>query len=140
MKVKVVMNVGVWGEVRKKLNTIQLVLFDDIAFRIKNNLATPTANGSIDLYMNGSLVKSLPFTPDNITDEELANGRSVKVTVQDLTTETYEFNEMRLHSAVSGYDGSGSGVDYAIITYTETQTKPSDQALIIEWTLNFVRV
>jgi len=131
--------VEIFGKVSDKHNDIQPQLITDIAERIRNNLATPTAKGEIILLYSGAVQKTLYIEPANVTVESIENGKSVVIQVTDTSTDEYNIDQLQLFSAVSGYDGSGSSALYSIYTLTTPIAKPSDQALAIKWEIQFVK-
>lgn len=128
------------GKVGGKKNTIQTELITDCAERIKNNIATPTQNGLIELYYGGSLVKSIPITQANVSISDISGGKEITISVQDESTDAYDVDELHLVSAVSGYDGSGDSVTYSIFTLAEPDSKTAEQIYLITWKLDFTVV
>jgi len=127
------------GYLNDKHNEIQLQLLTDIAERIRHNLATETVNGKVELYYTGVLQKSLDITVNDVTVEDITNGKKVVIQITDTTTDEYQVDELRLYSAVSGYDGSGTSALYSVYTLETPITKPSAQALTITWEIQFVK-
>jgi len=127
------------GLVNGKHNEIQDQLITDIAERVYNNLATPQVNGRIELYSGGSLVKQLIVTVANLSIEDITNGKQVSISVADDSADEYQVDELRLYSAVSGYDGSGTSALYSVYTLETPVSKASNQVLYIKWQLQFVK-
>ena len=131
--------VKISGSVNGKHNIIQDQLITDIVERVRHNIATIQANGLIELYYQGSLVKQLVVLESMVTLEDIENGKQVTIAVTDDTTDEYTIDELRLISARSGYDGSGGSATYSIYTLATTVTKTSSDILHITWQLQFVR-
>jgi len=127
------------GLVGDRHNEIQLQMITDIAERIRHNIATETANGKVELYYTGVLQKTIDITVSNVTVENITNGKQVVIQIVDSSPDEYQIDELRLYSAVSGYDGSGSSALYSVYTLDTPITKTADQALNIKWIIQFVK-
>jgi len=134
------------GRVNDKKNTLTDECLNDIVNSIYYNLCyiytagvgDSPAQGNIELYSGETLVKSLPFTPDNVTIEDITDGKRINIEVLDTSTDEYTFDNLKLLTASSGYRMQNPPAYYATANVTAT-TKPADKSLRVVWRISVTK-
>jgi len=134
------------GEVNDKKNTLTDECLNDIVNSIYYNLCyiytagvgDSPAQGAVELYNGETLIKSLPFSPDDVTIEDITDGKRINIEVLDTSTDEYTFDNLKLLTASSGYRMQNPPAYYATASISST-TKPTDKSLRLVWRISVTK-
>ena len=75
---------------------------------------------------------------DNVTIEDITDGKRINIEVLDTSTDEYTFDNLKLETSASGHRMQNPPVYYATASVSST-TKPADKSLRIVWRISVTK-